>query len=86
MGEETYKKLRPYLLLRTYYVCKGKKYPVVFSTRFMYNERSFGLFGDEGRGFSFTSIRHKGVGGGFFHYFINGKFVRSDEKYNLERY
>ncbi|EAK9955329.1 hypothetical protein A0Z27_08540 [Campylobacter lari] len=86
MGEENYKKLRPYLLLRTYYVCEGKKYPVVFSTRFMYSKKSYGLFGDEGRGFSFSSTRYTGVGGGSFHYFIDGKFVKSDEKYNLEIY
>ncbi|WP_251820541.1 hypothetical protein [Campylobacter jejuni] len=35
MGEENYKKLRPYLGMTTYYVCEGKKYPVVFDTRFM---------------------------------------------------
>ncbi|WP_261798073.1 hypothetical protein, partial [Campylobacter peloridis] len=81
MGEENYKKLRPYLGMTTYYVCEGKKYPVVFSTRFMYSKKSYGLFGDEGRGFSFSSTRYTGVGGGSFHYFINGKFVKSDEKY-----
>ncbi|WP_251822866.1 hypothetical protein [Campylobacter jejuni] len=86
MGEENYKKLRPYLLMTTYYVCEGKKYPVVFSTRFMYSKKSYGLFGDEGRGFSFSSTRYTGVGGGHFHYFTNGKFIKSDEKYNLERY
>ncbi|WP_139454048.1 hypothetical protein [Campylobacter armoricus] len=86
MGEENYKKLRPYLGMTTYYVCKGKKYPVVFSTRFMYSKKSYGLFGDEGRGFSFSSTRYTGVGGGSFHYFIDGKFIKSDEEYNLERY
>ncbi|WP_261545381.1 tRNA 2-selenouridine synthase [Campylobacter lari] len=86
MGEENYKKLRPYLGMTTYYVCEGKKYPVVFSTRFMYSKKSYGLFGDEGRGFSFSSTRYTGVGGGSFHYFINNKFIKSDEKYNLERY
>ncbi|MCV3474380.1 tRNA 2-selenouridine synthase, partial [Campylobacter sp. CNRCH_2014_2849] len=86
MGEENYKKLRPYLGMTTYYVCEGKKYPVVFSTRFMYSKKSYGLFGDEGRGFSFSSTRYTGVGGGSFHYFTNGKFIKSDEKYNLERY
>ncbi|WP_251821012.1 tRNA 2-selenouridine synthase [Campylobacter jejuni] len=86
MGEENYKKLRPYLGMTTYYVCEGKKYPVVFSTRFMYSKKSYGLFGDEGRGFSFSSTRYTGVGGGHFHYFTNGKFIKSDEKYNLERY
>ncbi|EAK0980487.1 tRNA 2-selenouridine synthase [Campylobacter lari] len=86
MGEENYKKLRPHLGMTTYYVCNGKKYPVVFSTRFMYSKKSYGLFGDEGIGFSFSSTRYTGVGGGSFHYFIDGKFVKSDEKYNLERY
>ncbi|WP_236633600.1 tRNA 2-selenouridine synthase [Campylobacter armoricus] len=86
MGEENYKKLRPYLGMTTYYVCEGKKYPVVFSTRFMYSKKSYGLFGDEGRGFSFSSTRYTGVGGGSFHYFIDGKFIKSDEEYNLERY
>ncbi|WP_251821043.1 tRNA 2-selenouridine synthase [Campylobacter jejuni] len=86
MGEENYKKLRPYLGMTTYYVCESKKYPVVFSTRFMYSKKSYGLFGDEGRGFSFSSTRYTGVGGGHFHYFTNGKFIKSDEKYNLERY
>ncbi|HFP7807134.1 TPA: tRNA 2-selenouridine synthase, partial [Campylobacter jejuni] len=79
MGEENYKKLRPYLGMTTYYVCESKKYPVVFSTRFMYSKKSYGLFGDEGRGFSFSSTRYTGVGGGHFHYFTNGKFIKSDE-------
>ncbi|MBZ7965088.1 tRNA 2-selenouridine synthase, partial [Campylobacter sp. 2457A] len=75
MGEENYKKVRPYMGMSTYYVCKGKKYPVVFYTRFMYVETNYGLFGDEAIGFSFTSLSHKGVGvGSSLHYFINGKF------------
>ncbi|WP_251820149.1 hypothetical protein [Campylobacter jejuni] len=86
MGEENYKKLRPYLGMTTYYVCEGKKYPVVFSTRFMYSKKSYGLFGDEGRGFSFSSTRYTGVGGGHFHYFTNGKFIKSDEKYTGQSY
>nr|WP_251821073.1 hypothetical protein [Campylobacter jejuni] len=86
MGEENYKKLRPYLGMTTYYVCEGKKYPVVFSTRFMYSKKSYGLFGDEGRGFSFSSISRKSAGGGHFHYFTNGKFIKSDEKYTGQSY
>ncbi|WP_261662492.1 hypothetical protein [Campylobacter sp. BCW_6465] len=86
MGEENYKKLRPYLGMTTYYVCEGKKYPVVFDTMIDYKVKSYGLFGDEGRGFSFSSISRKSAGGGHFHYFTNGKFIKSDEKYNLERY
>ncbi|RTK16444.1 hypothetical protein C3H34_10035, partial [Campylobacter jejuni] len=54
MGEENYKKLRPYLGMTTYYVCEGKKYPVVFDTMIDYKVKSYGLFGDEGRGFSFS--------------------------------
>ncbi|TKX33258.1 hypothetical protein CQA75_08465 [Campylobacter taeniopygiae] len=87
MGEENYKKVRPYMGMSTYYVCKGKKYPVVFYTRFMYVATNYGLFGDEAIGFSFTSLSHKGVGvGSSLHYFINGKFVKSDEKYEGEKY
>ncbi|WP_251820540.1 hypothetical protein [Campylobacter jejuni] len=48
--------------------------------------KSYGLFGDEGRGFSFSSTRYTGVGGGHFHYFTNGKFIKSDEKYTGQRY
>ncbi|EOB4244181.1 hypothetical protein ACIT2J_001900, partial [Campylobacter jejuni] len=72
MGEENYKKLRPYLGMTTYYVCEGKKYPVVFDTMIDYKVKSYGLFGDEGRGFSFSSISRKSAGGGHFHYFTNG--------------
>ncbi|EKJ3587740.1 tRNA 2-selenouridine synthase, partial [Campylobacter coli] len=73
MGEENYKKLRPYLGMTTYYVCEGKKYPVVFATMIDYKVKNYGLFGDEGRGFSFSSISRKSAGGGSFHYFTNGK-------------
>ncbi|HFP7536194.1 TPA: tRNA 2-selenouridine synthase [Campylobacter jejuni] len=86
MGEENYKKLRPYLGMTTYYVCEGKKYPVVFDTMIDYKVKSYGLFGDEGRGFSFSSTRYTGVGGGHFHYFTNGKFIKSDEKYTGQSY
>lgn len=86
MGEENYKKLRPYLGMTTYYVCEGKKYPVVFSTMIDYKVKNYGLFGDEGRGFSFSSISRKSAGGGSFHYFTNGKFIKSDEKYTGQSY
>nr|WP_232087543.1 tRNA 2-selenouridine synthase [Campylobacter sp. 2014D-0216] len=86
MGEENYKKLRPYLGMTTYYVCKGKKYPVVFATMIDYKVKSYGLFGDEGRGFSFSSISRKSAGGGSFHYFTNNKFIKSDEKYTGQSY
>ncbi|XMD69854.1 hypothetical protein UPTC17453_00920 [Campylobacter lari] len=86
MGEENYKKLRPYLGMTTYYVCEGKKYPVVFATMIDYKVKSYGLFGDEGRGFSFSSISRKSAGGGSFHYFTNGKFIKSDEKYTGQSY
>ncbi|EOJ2641989.1 hypothetical protein ACM1EL_001856 [Campylobacter jejuni] len=86
MGEENYKKLRPYLGMTTYYVCEGKKYPVVFDTMIDYKVKSYGLFGDEGRGFSFSSISRKSAGGGHFHYFTNGKFIKSDEKYTGQSY
>ncbi|HED7944430.1 TPA: tRNA 2-selenouridine synthase [Campylobacter coli] len=86
MGEENYKKLRPYLGMTTYYVCEGKKYPVVFSTMIDYKVKNYGLFGDEGRGFSFSSISRKSAGGGSFYYFTNGKFIKSDEKYTGQSY
>lgn len=86
MGEENYKKLRPYLGMTTYYMCEGKKYPVVFATMIDYKVKSYGLFGDEGRGFSFSSTRYTGVGGGSFHYFTNNKFIKSDEKYTGQSY
>ena len=86
IGEENYKKLRPYLGMTTYYVCEGKKYPVVFSTMIDYKVKNYGLFGDEGRGFSFSSISRKSAGGGSFHYFTNGKFIKSDEKYTGQSY
>nr|WP_072216724.1 tRNA 2-selenouridine synthase [Campylobacter coli] len=86
MGEENYKKLRPYLGMTTYYVCEGKKYPVVFATMIDYKVKNYGLFGDEGRGFSFSSISRKSAGGGSFHYFTNGKFIKSDEKYTGQNY
>ncbi|WP_236634463.1 hypothetical protein [Campylobacter armoricus] len=57
-----------------------------FSTRFMYSKKSYGLFGDEGRGFSFSNISRKSAGGGSFHYFTNNKFIKSDEKYTGQSY
>ncbi|WP_251824040.1 tRNA 2-selenouridine synthase [Campylobacter jejuni] len=86
MGEENYKKLRPYLIMSSYYVCKGKRYPITFYTMIDYKVKSYGLFGDEGRGFSFSSISRKSAGGGHFHYFTNGKFIKSDEKYTGQSY
>ncbi|EPV8107411.1 hypothetical protein [Campylobacter lari] len=86
MGEENYKKLRPYLIMSSYYVCKGKRYPITFYTMIDYKVKSYGLFGDEGGGFSFSSISRKSAGGGSFHYFTNGKFIKSDEKYTGQSY
>ncbi|WP_236633092.1 hypothetical protein [Campylobacter armoricus] len=52
----------------------------------MYSKKSYGLFGDEGRGFSFSNISRKSAGGGSFHYFTNNKFIKSDEKYTGQSY
>ncbi|RTJ91052.1 hypothetical protein C3H43_10010, partial [Campylobacter jejuni] len=45
MGEENYKKLKPYLIMSSYYVCKGKRYPITFYTMIDYKVKSYGLFG-----------------------------------------
>ncbi|MBZ7954509.1 tRNA 2-selenouridine synthase, partial [Campylobacter sp. W0018] len=48
---------------------------------------NYGLFGDEARGFRFTNSYYTGTGVGYsLYYFINGKFIRSDEKYEGEKY
>lgn len=86
MGKATYKELRPYLSITSYYECKGKKYPITFYTMITYGVTSYGLFGDEAAGFEFKRSKLRSANGGEFHYFINGKFVKGNEEYEGEIY
>lgn len=80
MGEQNYYTLRPFLGISSYYQCGEKKYPLTFVTRISYDIKSYGLFGDEAAGFRLSQWRTTSARGKkYFHYLINGKFIRGEE-------
>ena len=69
----------------SYYECSEKIYPLIISLNIQYDMVKYGLFGDEGRGFSIA--KHYSVPAGTrkyssTFYLINDRFVESKENEN----
>ncbi|TLD97030.1 hypothetical protein [Helicobacter trogontum] len=85
LGAENYNKLKPYMYVYSYYECSEKIYPLIISLNIQYDMVKYGLFGDEGRGFSIA--KHYSVPAGTrkyssTFYLINDRFVESKENEN----
>ena len=85
MGEEVFNKLRPDIILTSFYRIKKEKnkekhIPITFLVEFTWTITTYGLYGDEGAGIRFTETRETGMGGDNIFYLENGKFVKSNEK------
>lgn len=79
-GDEIYKKIKPYLGVRSYYECQGKRYPLTIKVDIPEVVTTYGLYGDEGRGFSLTRSYVRGISGDNIFYLENGRFIKSDER------
>ena len=64
IGQEDYNKFKPSMLLSYFYVDDNKNIiPIVVSVYYTVGYTKYGLFGDEGRGFSLSRRDIKDVGG-----------------------
>ena len=64
IGQEDYNKFKPSMLLSYFYVDDNKNIiPIVVSVYYTVGYTKYGLFGDEGRGFSLSRRDVKDVGG-----------------------
>ena len=64
IGQEDYNKFKPSMLLSYFYVDDNKNIiPIVVSVYYTIGYTKYGLFGDEGRGFSLSRRDVKDVGG-----------------------
>ena len=64
IGQEDYNKFKPSMLLSYFYVDDNKNIiPIVVSVYYTIGYTKYGLFGDEGRGFSLSRRDIKDVGG-----------------------
>lgn len=97
MGEELAEKFEseqrskfstPFLSIESYYTCDERLFkaiPISFHTTiYLYEEREWGLGGDEGAGFRiYTPKWEQSLGKNIF-YFIDNSFVKSDEKLDYQ--
>ena len=72
IGQEDYNKFKPSMLLSYFYVDDNKNIiPIVVSVYYTIGYTKYGLFGDEGRGFSLSRER-------FEYYEVKNKFYMED--------
>ncbi|RDU71986.1 hypothetical protein CQA57_07260 [Helicobacter anseris] len=82
VGEEVYKKLKPSLVITSFYRCEdGSEGLITLWTDIGTTYKKFGIFGDEGAGFSLTKTEEIGIGGSNTFELVDGKFVKVDKKY-----
>lgn len=87
MGEEAYNILHKGLSVSSYYIDKNNKViPITFYTYIYDTITTYGLYGDEGAGFRLTQGESYDISKGIIFYFINGKFIKSDERGKGARY
>lgn len=87
MGDEVYSKLKDTLRVTSYYVDKNNKViPITMYTYIYVSRTTYGLYGDEGAGFRLTQGESYDISKGIIFYFINGKFIKSDERGKGARY
>ena len=84
LGAENYDKVKHFMYVDSYYECNEKIYPIVISLSIPYVATTYGLFGDEGREFSFSSSITLCLNNASILYLIDDKFVKSDKNYYEE--
>ena len=80
VGEEVYKRLKPFLKITSSYRCEGRDGVIItIYTDIYYTKTKFGFFGDEGRGFSLSKAYSVDIGGSNTFELRDGKFVKTQE-------
>lgn len=81
MGEEIYEKLESGLVVSSYYIDEEKYIvPISLYTYITETRTKYGLYGDEGAGFRFSSSWYVDIAGSNIFYLVEDKFIKSDER------
>ena len=79
MGNDNYKKSPNRPILVGFYEDNNQIVPIELSMSCTYYKTKYGLFGDEGRGFSFKQNRYVNISGGNKFILINNKFIKANK-------
>ncbi|MCR4941940.1 MAG: tRNA 2-selenouridine synthase [Campylobacter sp.] len=78
IGLENCKKKRPVLELVYFYVDNGNVIPISIAATYTYTQKQYGLFGDEGQGFSFSKDETIYASGGHSFYYNGETFIKQE--------
>ncbi|MBS5827473.1 MAG: tRNA 2-selenouridine synthase [Campylobacter concisus] len=77
IGTQDYNKHKPYIdLIKFYIESDGSIVPIVMTVDYYVKKKNYGLYGDEGRGFSLSQTTLKNISGDNKFILINNKFEK----------
>ena len=77
IGMQDYNKHKPYIdLIKFYIESDGSIVPIVMTVDYYVKKKNYGLYGDEGRGFSLSQTTLKNISGDNKFILINNKFEK----------
>ena len=77
IGTQDYNKHKPYIdLIKFYIESDGSIVPIVMTVDYYVKKKNYGLYGDEGRGFSLSQTTLKNISGGNKFILNNNKFEK----------
>ena len=80
IGLENYNKFKPHMLLSEFYISNDEIIPISISLYYDVVKKSYGLYGDEGAGISFSKKYIVDIGGNNVFYFDSSKNTFVKEK------
>ena len=80
IGSENYNKFKPHMLLSEFYISNDEIIPISISLYYDVVKKSYGLYGDEGAGISFSKKYIVDIGGNNVFYFDSSKNTFVKEK------
>ena len=80
IGLENYNKFKPHMLLSEFYISNDEIIPISISLYYDVVKKSYGLYGDEGAGISFSKKYIVDIGGNNIFYFDSSKNTFVKEK------
>ena len=79
IGMQDYNKHKPYIdLIKFYIESDGSIVPIVMTVDYYVKKKNYGLYGDEGRGFSLSQTTLENISG-------NNKFILNNNKFEKEK-
>ena len=80
IGSDNYSKFKPHMLLSEFYISNDEIIPISISLYYDVVKKSYGLYGDEGAGISFSKTYIVAIGGNNVFYFDSSKNTFVKEK------